>query len=329
MARLAVLTSEEVLSRLRQKAPPTLYAAYSSVFGGIVTDPALATVPLDDHGFHRGHAVFDTCNVSKGRAFGLSFHLDRLLRSAAAARITNVPSKEELRSTILQTIAATRKRDGVYVRYWLTAGHGDFSISPKSLGAASFFVAVHKDMHSAEKPRGLSAATITSFEISLKPHLLATMKSNNYLMNALVAMEAESRGANLGIQLNAEGELAESSVSAIAIVDRAGMLRSPVPQEAGILASTTWASTVRLALELQREGLLEGVREGTVRAEELGTAREIFSLGGGWVEPVTHLDGRPINGGAPGPVFQALDVAIRNDFDNPEHTDAIPFDSEG
>ena len=43
----------------------------------------------------------------------------------------------------------------------------------------------------------------------LKPSLLATMKSTNYLLNALVAMEAESRGAHLGIQIDEHGFLAE------------------------------------------------------------------------------------------------------------------------
>ena len=38
-------------------AAPTV-AVYSSVLGGIVTDPALMVLPLDDHMVHRGHAVF-------------------------------------------------------------------------------------------------------------------------------------------------------------------------------------------------------------------------------------------------------------------------------
>ena len=52
--------------------------------GAIITDPAFFT-PLDDHGYNRGRTVFDTCNVN-GRAFGLNFHLDRLLKSCELAR---------------------------------------------------------------------------------------------------------------------------------------------------------------------------------------------------------------------------------------------------
>lgn len=39
---------------------------YSSVFGGIVTDPAAMFVPVDDHMVHRGHGVFDTAAIMDG-----------------------------------------------------------------------------------------------------------------------------------------------------------------------------------------------------------------------------------------------------------------------
>lgn len=39
---------------------------YSSVFGGIVTDPAAMFVPMDDHMVHRGHGVFDTAAIMDG-----------------------------------------------------------------------------------------------------------------------------------------------------------------------------------------------------------------------------------------------------------------------
>ena len=158
-----------------------------------MTDAALITVPIDDHGFHRGHCVFDTCHVEQGRAFGLSMHIDRFLSSAAKAKIIDEGQppegfdKEALRSVILQTIAATGRRDGVFVRYWCSAGRGDFAISPARCEAPSFYCVAHEDTHTAAEPRGLSAVTVG---VPLKPPLLATMKSNNYLLNALVATPA-------------------------------------------------------------------------------------------------------------------------------------------
>ena len=80
------------------------YAAVEKVAGGIVTDPALMVVPIDDHLVHRGHAVFDTANVHGGKVYGLDFHLDRLLKSAREARIEHAPSKAALRQCVLHTV---------------------------------------------------------------------------------------------------------------------------------------------------------------------------------------------------------------------------------
>jgi len=121
-----VMNIEEAFQAMQLKLPRGAFdflAFYSSVLGGgIVTDPALMTVPMDEHMVHRGHAVFDTCNVSQGQCYGLDFHLDRLLRSAGQARIHPSYTKEELRQIILSTVAASQQRDGIFVRFWMTAG---------------------------------------------------------------------------------------------------------------------------------------------------------------------------------------------------------------
>ena len=286
-------------------------------------------VPIDDHGFHRGHAVFDTCNVAEGRAFGLSFHLDRLLASAHQARIQTADApgfdKESLRSLVLSTIAATGQRDGLFVRYWLTAGRGDFSISPSRCEAPSFYVVAHADNHSAEGPRALTAAIVP---VPLKPPLLATMKSNNYLLNALVALEAEARGVDLGLQIDERGHVAESAVSLVAAVTADGWLVAPPPH--AILASTTWRRAQALAPTLIQRGLLCGCEERTLCEEDLRAARELINMGGGWVAPVVSLDGQPVGGGGGGDeggaVWRALDDVVRADLLNPELTDAVPYD---
>lgn len=42
---------------------------YSSIFGGITTDPAAMVIPIDDHIVHRGHGVFDTAAIMDGLAY--------------------------------------------------------------------------------------------------------------------------------------------------------------------------------------------------------------------------------------------------------------------
>jgi len=41
-------------------------AMYSSIVGGITTDPAAMVIPIDDHMVHRGHGVFDTAAIMDG-----------------------------------------------------------------------------------------------------------------------------------------------------------------------------------------------------------------------------------------------------------------------
>src|ERR1700756_5183379 len=88
--RTTTLSSDDAIVKLRQAVHPktvNFYSMYSSVLGGIVTDPALMVLPLDDHMVHRGHAVFDTATLTHGMLYQLDPHLDRLLHSAKLARI--------------------------------------------------------------------------------------------------------------------------------------------------------------------------------------------------------------------------------------------------
>ena len=41
-------------------------AMYSSIYGGIILDPAMMVIPIDDHMVHRGHGVFDTAIIFNG-----------------------------------------------------------------------------------------------------------------------------------------------------------------------------------------------------------------------------------------------------------------------
>ena len=60
-AEIPVLSAEQALaaSRERRAAMSTshLVAMYSSYHGGILTDPALMALPVDDHMANRGHGM--------------------------------------------------------------------------------------------------------------------------------------------------------------------------------------------------------------------------------------------------------------------------------
>src|SRR5437867_173491 len=125
-----VFTPDEASARLRHAVHAkavNFHAMYSSVLGGIVTDPAFMVLPLDDHMVHRGHAVFDTAMIVNGKLYQLEAHLERLLRSAEMARLQLPHTPAQLRQIIVDTAAASRQRDAS-IRYCLFGGPGWFCL---------------------------------------------------------------------------------------------------------------------------------------------------------------------------------------------------------
>lgn len=134
---------EALYAGVHDNAASNYLAFYSSELGGIVTDPALMVVSMDDHLVHRGHAVFDTatltqvrdlrdggaipwqcaaaastpehatCGIMQGFLYQLDDHLDRFYRSAAKAGLTPPYERPQLRRIILDTAAASRQLEGV------------------------------------------------------------------------------------------------------------------------------------------------------------------------------------------------------------------------
>lgn len=205
-------------------------AFYSSELGGIVTDPALMVVSADDHMVHRGHAVFDTATLTQGYLYQLDDHLDRFYRSASKAALTPPFPRNQIRRIILETAAATKSFEGDLacqdilslpdvlitqflsliflhtackglltgelglagnMRYWLGAGRGSFGISPLECLQTSFYCVAYK---SAESPDPSIGWKVKTSPVPIKDPYFATLKSTNYLANALVALDAQLEG---------------------------------------------------------------------------------------------------------------------------------------
>jgi 4-amino-4-deoxychorismate lyase len=306
MTRTPILSSADGFVRLQQTASPgaaNFYAMYSSVLGAIVTDPALMVLPLDDHMVHRGHGVFDTAAIVGGKLYQLDRHLDRLLRSAALARIPLPFARDELRRIILDTAAASGRREAS-VRYWLSAGPGGFGLGPAECPASSFYVIVFKGEAYPERFYREGIKVITS-TIPIKPPFFARVKSTNYLPNVLVVLEAKEKGADNGIFVDQRGMVAESSNMNVALVSADGILRHPVFD--AILSGVTIERVLQLAQGLVDSGELKGIRLADVPLAEGRQAREMMLIGSSIkIAPVIEWDGIPIGDGKPGPIAKKL-----------------------
>jgi 4-amino-4-deoxychorismate lyase len=312
--RTPFFSSDEAAARLRRSAHPksaNYYAMYSSVLGGIVTDPALMVLPLDDHMVHRGHAVFDTAILANGLLYQLDQHLERFLRSADMARIALPFPVEHLRRIIVDTAAASRRRDAS-VRYWLSAGPGGFGLGPAECVGSSFYVVVFGAEFYPESfySQGLKVVTST---VPIKPPFFARVKSTNYLPNVLVVLEAKDKGADNGVFIDHRGMVAESSNMNVAFVTHERVFRHP-PFDA-ILSGVTVRRLFELARRLVQSGDLKDIEIGDIPVAEGKAAAEMMLVGSSVkVAPVIAWDGRPIGDGRPGPVARKLLELWREDL---------------
>jgi len=199
------------------------------------------------------------------------------------------------------------------IRYWLSVGRGGFGITPTECkGQSNFFVMVHKFTPKSES--GVKEYTVN---VPLKPPFLATMKTTNYLLNALAAMQSEEQGGYLGIWTTEKGMIAEASISCIAFVGQDNVLRTPNFDD--ILSGTT----VIRALELY--GKEHRVEQGPISVAEAKKSKEIIMFGGGGAVSVIAWDNTPIGDGNPGPVYKKIRHLLLKDFTNSEHLDDIPY----
>jgi 4-amino-4-deoxychorismate lyase len=322
---LRLLAAEDVLASLaalRAKQPVKYAAFYSSQLGGVVTDPALMVIPFDDHMVHRGHGIFDTAGLVDGRIYDLEAHLDRFHRSAEHSRLTMPVPRAEMREIIVSTVAASRQRDGA-IRYWVTSGPGSLELSPAPGAEPGFFVMVFPGLVYPERwySEGLKVMTTT---YPIKPSLYAVTKSNNYLPNVLMQMEAKASGVDNGVFVDANGNVGESSNMNVAFVTADGVLRHPKFDH--ILAGCTSLRVLELAKRLVSDGVISGVEVCDIPVGEARAAREMVLLGSSVkVAPIVAWDNRPIGGGTPGPVSKALLALLEEDMRSGDRLIDVPY----
>lgn len=81
-----------------------------------------AKVSVFDSSVQNGDAVYEGLRVYQGRIFQLDPHLDRLFDSARALAFQEIPSREEIKSALFETLKANNMDDGVHIRLTLTRG---------------------------------------------------------------------------------------------------------------------------------------------------------------------------------------------------------------
>ncbi len=311
MKRIDCSTYIEQLQTLRQPWHNKFYAMYSSVLGGIVTEPLLMLVPADDHLVHRGDGVFDTFKCVNRAAYNIDAHLKRLVRSGGEIGLTWPDGIEDIRAKALETLKIA-DHDDCSCRVILARGPGGFGISPYESPKPALYIIVYAlgQPFMQAHPAG---AKIKRSQTPVKSGTFPTYKHCNYLPNAMMKREAIDAGVDFVVSYDEHGFLAEGATENVGIVTAQRELLFPRLNK--VLDGTTMLRIMHLAETLVRDGLLTRIDFSDITEQAVKSAQEVLIVGTTLnVVSVCWYEGAPIHDGLPGAVGQALDSLLARDI---------------
>lgn len=257
-------------------------------------------ISVMDHGFLFGDSVYEVVSTLSNQPCFLDYHLDRLYKSAEAIFLRIPRDKKWFHEQLKNTLIAAGNKES-YVRIIVTRGVGEINIDPSSCEHPNIIIMVMdvKEYSKSCYEKGIQVALV-SIKRNPRDALNPGVKTGNYLNNVLAIMEADKLGAQDAIMVNPWGYLTEGTTSNLFFVCEGHILTPSL--ECGILSGITRQMVIQLAKENGYH-----VEEGKWPGEELLKADEIFLTGTlKKVMPVSHLDGRPVGSGKPGPITQSL-----------------------
>ena len=267
--------------------------------GGVLLPRAEAKVSVFDSSVQGGDAVWEGLRVYDGRVMKLGAHLARLEASAKAMAFVEIPSADEVRKALFETLSANGMRDGAHVRLTLTRGEKVTSgMSPRfNLSGPCLIVLAEwkAPVYDASGVRLISS----SWRRNSPQCVDSKIHHNNLINNILAKLEADAAGVDDALMLDLEGFVSETNATNLFQV-RGGVLSTPLPDYClpGITRQTV--------LELARENQIEAV-ERRLTLSELYAADEVFTTGTmGELSPVLEVDGRTIGAGVRGPLTARL-----------------------
>ena len=267
--------------------------------GGQLLPRAEATVSVFDSVVQGGDAVWEGLRVYDGRIAELDGHLERLQNSAKTLAFADVPSTDEVREAIFETLAANSMRDNAHIRLTLTRGEKITSgMNPRfnQSGCTLIVLAEWKPpVYSDDGIRVITASTRRNTPECLD----SKIHHNNLLNNILASIEANVAGADAAVMLDVNGFISETNDTNIFMVKKGQVL---TPHADSFLPGLTRQMILRICSE---EGI--SAVERNLSLTELYTADEAFTSGTmGELTPVLEADGRIIGDGSAGPTTQRL-----------------------
>jgi len=261
-----------------------------------------ARVPVLDRGFIFGDGVYELVPVYSRVPFRIDEHLARLERSLASVRIRNPYSRAEWRDIILQLVAKQPFEDqGVYFQVTRGVAKRDHAF-PKD-AVPTVFIMSNPLVNPPRELVERGGAAVTAVD---DRWLHCDIKTISLIGNCLLRQVSADAGAVETILLR-DHKLTEASASNVFVV-RNGVILSP-PKSNLILPGITYDVIAEIAQAASLPFELRDVGESEVRsADEIwvtSSSKEVLAI--------VTLDGKPVGGGKPGPLFHRV-YALYQEF---------------
>lgn len=285
--------------------------------GGKLLPREEAKVSVFDSSVQGGDAVWEGLRVYNGGIFCLDKHLDRLEASAHTLAFANVPSRNEIKKAIFETLQANGMRDEAHIRLTLTRGEKVTSGMDPRLNTKGCCLIVLAEWKPLVYNNNQGIRVITSSQRRNNPQFLdSKIHHNNLLNNILAKIQANVAGADAAIMLDHNGFVAELNDTNLFII-KAGRVYTPFAD------ACLHGITRGLVLELcHTSGIM--VEERNLSLTEFYTADEVFATGTmGELTPVHEIDGRKIVNRSGKKILQTLQQGFQTLI--PKYSEKLPF----
>ncbi|SRR5579883_349025 len=312
--RIPIIDESNFIQKIKSRKNPFFaeyHAFYSSWFGGIVKNPEMMLLPMDDHMVHRGDGIFEAMKAVNRSVYLMEEHLERLFDSAEKISLNLPFDVNHVKEIILETLRFANQ-DNASIRVFISRGPGNFSVNPYDSIEPQLYVIVIP-LKSPLPEKYIHGVTVGKSEIPIKSSWMNQVKSCNYLPNVLMKKEAVDRGFDFIIGIDSDGRVTEGPTENIMIVDHNETIIHPPLNN--ILKGITMVRVCELARE---NGMKTEIK--SISLADVKSATEVMITGTSLnVIPVVKFEKGVIGTGHPGAIAKKLNKLIINDIESGKH----------
>lgn len=265
-----------------------------------------AKISVLDPGFLYGDGIFETLRTYGGRVWHADLHLERLYESARMRGWKLPWKKEQIGFWIARTLEKNNFRPLKKDEKKVPEARIRVSVS-KGVDEPTIFIWVQP---LPEPPRSWYEKGVSVITFPLE-RPFPQMKTTSMQPLLVARVEMQKKGAFEALLMNYNGNITEGTWTNVYIVKR----KTIITPKHGVLLGTTREVLLKVARKLFHVDLRDISRREVMAADEC-----FLTNAPKGIIPVSHVDGKKIGNGKPGPITREL----KRLFDEHVHTQITP-----